>query len=144
MYKWSSLFCFPNQPLKTSTSYITRKSSSTLPVPYKFPRNEGLISTWGTYLLQLVYKACAVLGPFLPDLMQIAYIGLDPSILLLGFPRLGSSCTHAHTLGHYFPKLFYKMSSWNFLSSMTDSMSQVPTPPWRNFFLIHSSPFLRF
>lgn len=22
------------------------------------------------------------------------------------FPRLGSSCTHAHTLGHHFPKLF--------------------------------------
>lgn len=137
------LVYFPDQPLKTSAAYITRKCGSVLSVPYIFPPNEGLISTRGTYLLQLVYKARGVHGPLLLDLMQIACIDLDPSTLLLGFPRLGSSCTHAHTLGHHFPRLSYKMSSWNFLSSTTDSMSLVHAPPWRILSSIHSSPFLR-
>lgn len=144
MYRWSSLFYFPDQPLKTSTVYITRKSSSALPVPYIFPPNEGLTSTQGTCLLHLIYKACAVLGPLLPDLMQIACIGLDPSILFLGFLGLGP-LAHMLTLWAtiFQDSCFYKMSSWDFLSSMTDSMSLVPTPPWRNLSLIHTSPFLR-
>lgn len=144
MYRWSSLFYFPFQPLKTSTAYITRKSSSVLPVSYTFPPNKGLTFTRGTCLLHLVYKVCVVLGPLLPDLMQVACIGLYPSILLLRFLGLGP-LAHMLTLWATISQnsFFYKMPSWDFLSSMTDFMLLVHTPPWRNLSLIHSSPFLR-